>query len=34
MDKSGEVYWNARRYGFIKEGAGQVLAWETAGKCE
>jgi hypothetical protein len=29
-----EVYWNARRYGFIKEGEGQVLAWETAGKCE
>ncbi|MBM4398058.1 MAG: hypothetical protein FJ087_20520 [Deltaproteobacteria bacterium] len=24
-----EPYWNARRYGFVTEGAGQVLAWET-----
>ena len=29
-----EPYWNARRYGFITEGAGQVLAWEDAGTCE
>jgi hypothetical protein len=29
-----EVYWNARRYGFIPEGAGQVLAWEDAGACD
>lgn len=29
-----EPYWNARRYGFIEEGAGQVLAWETVGACE
>lgn len=27
-------YWNARRYGFITEGVGQVLAWETVGVCE
>lgn len=29
-----EPYWNARRYGFITEGQGQVLAWETVGDCE
>lgn len=29
-----EPYWNARRYGFLTEGAGQVLAWEPAGTCE
>lgn len=29
-----EPYWNARRYGFVTEGAGQVLAWETTGSCE
>ncbi|HOU54897.1 MAG TPA: hypothetical protein PLQ97_13295 [Myxococcota bacterium] len=29
-----EVYWNARRYGFLTEGAGQVLAWQTLGTCE
>jgi hypothetical protein len=28
-----EPYWNARRYGFITEGAGQVLAWEDSGDC-
>lgn len=28
-----EVYWNARRYGFITEGAGQVLAWQSLGTC-
>ena len=28
-----EPYWNARRYGFIKEGAGQVLAWKELGSC-
>jgi hypothetical protein len=28
-----EPYWNARRYGFITEGAGQVLAWESVGDC-
>ncbi len=27
-------YWNARRYGFVSEGSGQVLAWEEAGTCE
>ncbi len=27
-------YWNARRYGFVQEGAGQVLAWRNTGKCE
>lgn len=27
-------YWNARRYGFIDEGAGMVLAWKPAGECE
>lgn len=29
-----EPYWNARRYGFITEGEGQVLAWEAAGDCD
>ncbi len=29
-----EPYWNARRYGFVTEGAGQVLAWETVGACD
>jgi hypothetical protein len=29
-----EPYWNARRYGFITQGAGQVLAWETTGTCD
>jgi len=28
-----EPYWNARRYGFLTAGAGQVLAWEDAGAC-
>lgn len=28
-----EPYWNARRYGFITEGAGQVLAWRDVGTC-
>ncbi|MBM4352603.1 MAG: hypothetical protein FJ109_02225 [Deltaproteobacteria bacterium] len=27
-------YWNARRYGFIQEGSGQVLAWRDEGTCE
>jgi len=27
-------YWNARRYGFITEGSGQVLAWEATGECD
>ncbi len=27
-------YWNARRYGFITAGAGQVLAWRDAGGCD
>ena len=27
-------YWNARRYGFINAGQGQVLAWQDAGSCE
>ncbi len=27
-------YWNARRYGFISEGATQVLGWHDAGACE
>jgi hypothetical protein len=27
-------YWNARRYGFIQDGAGQVLAWRDEGTCE
>lgn len=26
-------YWNARRYDFLTEGKGQVLAWEDAGSC-
>ena len=26
-------YWNAQRYGFITEGAGQVLAWQPVGDC-
>jgi hypothetical protein len=26
-------YWNARRYGFIEEGEGQVLAWKPVGTC-
>lgn len=29
-----EPYWNARRYGILSEGAGQVLAWESAGSCD
>jgi hypothetical protein len=29
-----EPYWNARRYGFITEGAGQVLAWQEIGTCD
>jgi len=29
-----EPYWNARRYGFITAGAGQVLAWQDEGACE
>ena len=30
-----EPYWNARRYGFLTEGAGQVLAWRDEGAtCE
>ncbi|MBL6974775.1 MAG: hypothetical protein ISR64_03495 [Deltaproteobacteria bacterium] len=28
-----EPYWNARRYGFITEGQGQVLAWKETGDC-
>ena len=28
-----EPYWNARRYGFVTEGAGQVLAWQSSGAC-
>ena len=28
-----EPYWNARRYGFITGGAGQVLAWRSSGDC-
>ncbi len=28
-----EPYWNARRYGFITAGKGQVLAWKTVGDC-
>ncbi len=27
-------YWNARRYGFVEEGSGQVLAWKPLGDCE
>jgi hypothetical protein len=26
-------YWNARRYGFVTAGAGQVLAWRDVGSC-
>jgi hypothetical protein len=29
-----EPYWMARYYGFVREGAGQVLAWHDAGACE
>ena len=30
-----EPYWNARRYGFLTEGSGQVLAWRDEGTtCE
>jgi len=28
-----EPYWMARHYGFIAEGAGQVLAWRETGTC-
>jgi len=28
-----EPYWIARHYGYITEGAGQVLAWKDAGTC-
>ncbi len=28
-----EPFWNARRYGFLTNGAGQVLAWEELGSC-
>ena len=28
-----EPYWMARHYGFITEGAGQVLAWRETGDC-
>ena len=28
-----EPYWMARYYGYIKEGQGQVLAWQDAGGC-
>jgi hypothetical protein len=27
-------YWNARLYGFITEGTGQVLAWKVLGECD
>ena len=27
-------YWNARRYGFVEEGDGQVLGWQEVGACE
>jgi len=27
-------YWNARRYGFVTQGASQVLAWEEKGNCD
>ena len=27
-------YWNARRFGFITAGEGQVLAWQDGGSCE
>jgi hypothetical protein len=29
-----EPYWMARYYGFISEGAGQVLAWRDMGACD
>jgi hypothetical protein len=28
-----EPYWMARHYGYITEGAGQVLAWQDTGAC-
>ena len=28
-----EPYWMARHYGYVSEGAGQVLAWTPAGAC-
>ncbi len=28
-----EPYWMARHYGYLSEGAGQVLAWTSAGSC-
>ncbi|MCC7382189.1 MAG: hypothetical protein IT384_10180 [Deltaproteobacteria bacterium] len=28
-----EPYWMARHYGYVTEGAGQVLAWRDAGSC-
>jgi len=27
-------YWNARRFGFVDAGEGQVLAWQDGGSCE
>ncbi len=27
-------FWNARRYGFIDDGEGQVLAWKPVGNCD
>lgn len=29
-----EEYWLARFYGFVTEGAGQVLAWQPVGSCQ
>ena len=29
-----EAFWLARSYGLLDEGAGQVLAWRTAGDCD
>ncbi len=29
-----EPYWMARHYGYITNGAGQVLAWREAGACQ
>jgi hypothetical protein len=29
-----EPYWMARYYGFLPDGAGQVLAWRAVGACE
>jgi hypothetical protein len=26
-------YWNARRYGLVGSGQGQVLAWQEVGSC-